>query len=242
MRRTQNMTRHGHVGMMSVMRELWRRVKANWNRTDTVLAVINTLALAAFIGNCWWESVWVCHLALALPLLVQLVWARHPGDALRRALLFGAILGWAWPLGEGLFVRGFGWWGEYLAPGPRIWDTPVYCVLVGWLAAAHIHYWSRRVIDIGYRVRVSVGYAAVTAFVLGLAGENLFVAGGIWSYDASVLDWWSVPAFVPVAYAIGFGVTPLVVRRNALGAFLVVSVTLYVACVGLGFATGFLPR
>ena len=145
-------------------------------------------------------------------------------------------------MGEGVVVRTVGWWGEYLAPGPRLWDTPLYCVLVGWLATAHIVYWSQRVTDIGYGRGVAVGCCVVTAFVLGLAGENLMVAAGIWVYAPSNQDWWNVPAFVPVSYGLGYGVLPFLRHYRVVPAALIFCLALAGVSVGAGLATGFFPR
>ena len=124
----------------------------------------NTVAFAVFIANCWWESVAVCYAASVAPLGLQLLRARFDGESpLRSALAFGALCAGVWPLGEGVVVRTAGWWGQYLAPGPRVWDTPLYCMLVGWLASTHVYYWARRTEEFGYGRGAAVACAGLTA-------------------------------------------------------------------------------
>lgn len=224
------------------MRTLWRRIRDNWDRTDSLVALSNTSALVVFVGNCWWESMWVCSLASAIPLAGQ-IWhgARTPGP-LRDGLIFGALIAGAWPIGEGLVTALFGWWGEYLAPGPVIWHTPVYCILIGWLASTHIFYVGRRTVELGYGRFAAVLTSVFTGFLLGLVGENLFVLSGMWRYHASELDWFSIPAFVPLAYGLGYGVLPLLHGWRIIPATALCGLTIIVSCVSLGLVTGFFPR
>ncbi|MDZ4860995.1 MAG: hypothetical protein SGI88_18635 [Candidatus Hydrogenedentes bacterium] len=224
------------------MRKAFRKIRAGWNRTDTTVAVCNVVSFAVFILNCRIESVWVCMFASAIPLALQLVRASRVNDSLRPALAFGAIIGAAWPLGEGLVTWSVGWWGEYLAPGPTVWHTPVYCMLIGWLASTHIFYVSRRTAELGFDGRATIANTFLTAALLGIIGENLFVGARMWVYHASDLDWFYVPAFVPVAYGIGYGILPLVKRWRVVHASAAVCATLLVVSVGLGFAVGFFPR
>ena len=77
---------------------------------------------------------------------------------------------------------------------------------------------------------------------MGVIGENFFVAARMWEYDPSPLDWFSVPAFVPIAYGIAYGNLPLLRDWHiglATSTFLLVTLAV---SVGLGLATGFFPR
>jgi hypothetical protein len=204
--------------------------------------VTNHVALAVFVGNCWWQSVVVCQAASAVPLALQFWRAQRADRVLRDALIFGALIGFAWPIGEGVLTTYLGWWGDYIAPGITIWRTPLYCILIGWLASTHLYYVSHRVEAMGYGLRTSIPVVGLSAFGMGLLGENLFVWSGMWSYATSGLDWWAVPAFVPVAYGAGYAVLPLLNRRRVLTTATACGVVLFSACVGLGLATGFFPR
>ena len=206
------------------------------------MALTNAAACAVFVGNCWWESLLVCYLACVVPIGLQAYRAARHSDGLRNAVVFGAIVALLWPLGEGVVVKTFGWWGDYTAPGPMIWETPVYCMLIGWLASTHVYYWSHRIIDIGYSVTTSVLCCGLTAMGLGVLGENLFVGARMWVYVPSEFDWWGVPAFVPIAYGVGYGIIPLLRRMRLVSGSLVFLSVLLVVCVGLGLAVGFFPR
>jgi len=224
------------------MKKHWRRIREHWNRTDTVVMATNHAALAAFIWNCWLDSVALCLAASAVPLAIQIVRAIRTDRLLRDALIFGAAIGFAWPFGEGLLTESLGWWGEYLAPGITVWHTPLYCIFIGWLASTHLYYLSHRLGEMGYGRRTSMALVGVTAFGMGLLGENLFVWANMWRYDVSGLDWWAIPAFVPIAYGAGYAVLPLLNRRGVWTVSAVCGVVLFVFCVGLGLATGFFPR
>ncbi len=224
------------------MRKHWQRIRRSWNRTDTVVMVTNHAALAAFIGNCWWQSVGVCQAACAIPLMIQIAWALRRDRLLRDALIFGAIIGFAWPVGEGIVTATLGWWGEYLAPGFTIWYTPLYCILIGWQASTHLYYLSHRLAAMGYGKRTAMAVVGFTAFGMGLAGENLFVWAGMWRYDTSPMDWWAIPAFVPIAYGMGYAVLPLLDRWRLLSTTAACAALLFAACVGFGLAFGFFPR
>lgn len=219
-----------------------QQIRSNWNRTDTFVQTTNTVSFVVFIANTWWGSAWVCTLASLVPLALQIVWTQRKKDSLRRALAFGACVGAAWPAGEGFVTRAFGWWGDYLAPGPVVWRTPVYCMLIGWLASTHICYVTHRTLEIGWSTRAAAVHAVIMAAIIGVIGENLFVAAKMWVYYPSNLDWVSVPAFVPVAYGIGYGILPFVARWRAVYAAAAVAATLLVVSVGLGLAVGFFPR
>jgi len=220
----------------------FRRLKANWNRTDTFVLTTNVAAFFVFVGNTWWGSAWVCTLASAAPIALQVLRARAVDDALRPALVFGACIGGAWPLGEGVVTWAVGWWGEYLAPGPVVWRTPVYCMLIGWLASTHIYYVARRTLEMGWGTSIAFANTVISAALLGVIGENLFVSAKMWAYFPSDLDWAAVPAFVPVAYGIGYSILPLTTRWRAVWAAVAVAWLLLVVSVGLGLATGFFPR
>ncbi|MCL4691253.1 MAG: hypothetical protein KJ060_01895 [Candidatus Hydrogenedentes bacterium] len=224
------------------MRKHWRRIRDHWNRTDTVVMATNHAALGVFVANCWWHSPIVCQLASAVPLAFQIRRAVRSDRLLRDALVFGAIIGFAWPVGEGLVTAVFGWWGQYLAAGITIWHTPLYCILIGWLASTHLYYLSHRLEAIGYGRISGVAVVGLTAFGMGLLGENLFVWANMWRYDTSGLDWWAIPAFVPVAYGVGYAILPLLNRWRAEATALACGAVLIVTCVGFGLASGFFPR
>lgn len=204
---------------------------------------VNTIAFFMFVGNCWWESLGACYAALLLPLTLQTAWVVRARDrALAEALMFGAIVGFLWPFGEGVVVRMFGWWGGYLAPGPKLWDTPLYCVLIGWVASAYCFYWALRVHEMGYSRRVGGLLACLTALCIGAVGENLFVGARMWFYAPSSLDLFLVPAFVPVGYGLGYTMLPLFRGRNVVATGLAFNCAMLVICVSLGLLSGFFPR
>jgi len=224
------------------MRELFRRIRTNWSRTDTVVFVSNTGAFLFLVANCWWKSVALCYAVLFAALLVQASRASRAPDALRRAFVLGGIIALLWPVGEGLVVRVVGWWGAYnAAPGPRIWDTPVYCVLVGWVSFTYCVYLAERTQEAGYGVAWACAVSGATALVLGVLGENLFAEAGMWRYTPSDLDLWSVPAFVPVSYGLASATFPLLRRAAVVPAALAFCIVLLVLSVGLGLVVGFFP-
>lgn len=222
------------------MKSIWRTIRANWRWSDGLVLVSNTAVFLVFIGNCWWRSLPLCFAAPLGALALQCLRARRDGT-LRDAVLFGAAVAAMWPLGEGVFVRVFGWWGEYLDAGPRIWETPLSCSLVGWLASTHCFYVARRALEMGYGRAVAAGVVGVTAFLIGLMGENFFVAAGIWVYRPSILDWWHIPAFLPVAYGLGYAIIPLARGGRLLPATVAFLLWLPVICAGLGWLTGYFP-
>jgi hypothetical protein len=222
------------------MRKLWRILRTHWNRSDTVYALSGIVSLGLFVGNCWWESLAVCYVTLLVPLVVQL--SRAPRDeTVRSAHVFGFLVFLAWPLGEGAIVRLVGWWGEYLAPGPQIWDTPLYCMLIGWVASAHCFYVMRRSRDMGLGKTGQVFLVGFSAFLLGLIGENLFVGASMWVYTPSNMDFGGIPAFLPFAYGLGYGLLPLIDRLHIIVATVVFLLWMLVTCVGLGLLVGFFP-
>jgi hypothetical protein len=226
---------------MSRLRHTWQRIRRGWKRTDTIVLLTNLAAFGLFIGNCWWESVNVAITASAVPLAIQARRARLD-PTLRSALLFGALTGFLWPLGEWFVVNVFGWWGSYTAPGFRILETPFYCVLIGWLSSAYLAYLAARILELEFRLRTAVIQVGITALALGFLGENLFVSGGMWTYDKSGLDWYRVPAFVPIAYALGYAALPLLRRFPLVPRTLIFTLILLIVSLALGLATGFFPR
>jgi len=232
-----------------MIQEFWLRISTNWNRTDTLVVVLNNATLAVFIGNCAWQSVEVTYLTLLVSIAVEVAWAArawlrgvpHPGP-LAKALTFGFIVGGLWPLGEGILVNTLGWWGQYLAPGPNVWETRVYCMLVGWAASTYCAYVAHRTLDVGYGTAVAAVVMGLTAFIAGAIGENLFAIAGMWEYAPSNLDLFFVPAFVPVGYAIAYASYPLFRRFHVVIATLCFCVCAFVALTGLGVATGFFPH
>jgi len=223
--------------MLSVL----RNVKSKWRRTDTILHAANTFAFAMLIANCWWQHVWVVYLACGLPLLVQ-AWRSQRDAILRHAIVAGVVVGLTWPIGEGLVVRAFGWWGEYRAAGVRIWDTPMYCIVIGALASAHCLYVGRRAFEMGYGLRGWAFVSGLSAMAIGLIGENLFVWAGMWTYAPSILDIGNVPVFVPFAYGVGYSLLPLLRHIPAAPMALLFNLIMMVISVTFGLATGFFPR
>jgi len=225
------------------MQNTRQMIRANWNRTDTVVIALNVSAGFAYLGNCWWQSIGVCYAAALIPLLIQTIWSWQRGDtALRDALLIGLGLGIAWPIGEGITVNVLGWWGEYTAPGPYIWHTAAYCVLIGWLATAHIAYLATRATAIGFSRGAAAAVAGISAFVTGLAGENFFVAADMWTYREATWQFWSIPAFLPIAYAFGYAVLPAFQTRPVVIRMAVLLGCLFITCTGFGIASGFFPE
>jgi hypothetical protein len=236
----------------------WRKLKQHWGRTDTIVLSGNLFALGLFVGNCWWESVSVCYAACGVPLGFQGFWGLcgkrsrtglvEPSESdsaralLLRSLILGGVVGWLWPLGEWLVVNVLGWWGQYLAPGIRILETPIYCILIGWLASAYCAYVAGRALQMGFGVMHAAMASGVTALGLGALGENLFVAAKMWTYDASSWDWGAVPAFVPIAYGLSYAMVPLWRRLHAVTAALLFTGVMLALTVLTGVLAGFFPR
>jgi hypothetical protein len=226
----------------SRMREFWQRLKRHWNRTDTLVTLTSLASLGLCIANCWWESVVVACAAAVVPIAMQALGAVRDPEPLVDALLFGAAIAFLWPVGEWVTVRTVGWWGNYVAPGFKLLDTPLYCVLIGWAATTYCYYWGRRVRDMGNGAWMSAFVSGSSALVAGAIGENLFVAARMWTYDASSWDWGHVPAFVPIAYGLGYATLPLGHRLPLPAAVVVFGFFLSAAGIGLGWAFGFFPR
>ncbi len=206
------------------------------------MLVCNTVALVLLIGNCWWESVAACYVALLLPLSFQVLHAYRDAGPLRRGLLFGVLVAAVWPIGEWFIVNVFGWWGEYVGAGPRVLETAVYCMLIGWLASTYCYYVGERTMDLGYSVRAACLVAGGSALGLGIVGENLFVAARMWTYVPSAWEWGAVPAFLPVSYGIGYATVPLFRRSGVLPTTIAFASVLFSVSIALGLLTGFLPR
>jgi hypothetical protein len=229
------------------MLEHLRRLRSTWNTTDTIVVVGNTLSFFLFLANCWWESVEVTYAASVGPLVAQgLRWRmsqRLLGDRLLgEALVFGLMVGALWPIGEWIVVNGLGWWGSYLAAGPKILETPLYCVLVGWLASTYCYYVGKRAHELGYGRAVWAVACGGSAFFVGIVGENFLVAARMWEYEPSAWDWGQVPAFVPISYGISYGAIPLLRAIPVIPKTILFTGLTLVVCVTLGLATGFFPR
>lgn len=223
------------------MPSLIRRIRATWNTTDTAVIGGNTLAFLLLIYNTQRESTMLCYVALVPPLLLQ-GYVQRRDATLRRALWFGMVVGMTWPLGEGIVVRVLGWWGRYLGYGVYLWDTALYCALIGWLACTYLAYLYERIQALGYRWQTAAFHTALSAIVLGAIGENLFVWSRMWEYESSDWDWFDVPAFVPIAYGLSYAFLPLVKRFPIMTAGLVFNaITAALAC-SLGLASGYFPR
>jgi hypothetical protein len=223
------------------MRKFWKLIRSNWTRTDTLVFGGNAIAFGLFIGNVWWESLAVCYTATIVPLTMQAIQCRLE-KTLRSAFIFGAVVGLTWPIGEGIVVRAFGWWGQYLQNGPFIWDTGLYCALIGWLACTYLRYLYERTMQFGYSQRTAIIHVAVSALGLGAVGENLFVHARMWEYHASTWDWGAVPAFVPIAYGLSYAFLPVIKRWKAVPAALAFNGITGVLAVALGLAVRFFPR
>lgn len=219
----------------------WRRLRRGWRRSDTVLHGSNIAVFAALVLNCGIGSPWLVLVVCCAALALQGAASRFD-PALRRAWLLGLGLGLSWPFGEGLVVRLFGWWGAYLAPGPRIWDTPLYCVVIGALASAHCAFVGKRAEELGYGLWGWAVVSGLSALAVGALGENLFVWSGMWRYEEAAWMIGDVPAFVPVGYGLCYAALPLLRRLSPIPQSLAFNGLMLVLCVGLGIASGFFPR
>jgi len=212
--------------------------RAAWCATDGWVLAANAAALAGHLGNTSWRSVDVVYAATLLPLAVLA--ARSGRDAtLRWALLFGVTTGLLWALGEGVFARAFGWWGRYHAAGPRVWDTPVYCLLVGAQASSHVAYIAMRSLD----ARLAPGFVAfltaLHALGLSTAGENLLVAAGMWSYVPWGWMWGAVPVWVVAGYSAAYVSIPWLRRLRAVPAAATFTALTFVTGVAAALVVGF---
>jgi hypothetical protein len=227
--------------MIVQAKDAWRRVLTHWNWSDTAVFGPNICAFGLLVGNCWWHSLAVVYWTVGGALLLQATRVgRDP--ALRRALAFGGLTALIWAGAEWAFTQVTGWWGEYLVMGPAILDTPVYTVMIAWLANSYLVYVERRTRDLGYGTIVSGVLSVVGGFCLGIIGENLYVSGRMWVYHPSALDWWGVPAFIPISYALAAATLPWASRRSVPVAAVAYEAATVCAGIGLGLLIGFYPR
>lgn len=226
-----------------MLRAIWKQVKSHWDRTDTLILVTNGLAFLIYTGNCWWDQRWLSYAVAGFCLALQAMWAIRRPSSLREALLFGLVIGALWPLGEGVVGGIFGWWGKYEVGGLRVWHTPLYAMLICWHASAHIAYVGHRTHEYGYRLRVAIVITGLTAFMLGLLGENYFVAAGVWSYVDTQWQFWAVPAFIPISYGLGYAAyLPIRRRLDLIPTCIALAAWTLTEAVLLGVLTGFFPR
>ncbi len=222
--------------------ELQATIRAGMRGADGVVFVGNTIAFFLFLGNCWWDSVAIAYGGALLPLALQCAWLGTGDKTLRESLLFGAVIGIGWPIGEYAVVHSLGWWGAYLAPGPKVLETPLYCLLVGALASSYCYYVAARTREIGYGEGAAIVVSGTSALLLGVLGENFFVMAGMWTYDTSSLDIGYVPAFVPIGYAFAYSAIPPLQRAPLIVSAIGLLFATLISTVGLGLVTGFFPR
>jgi hypothetical protein len=228
--------------MFPFMKNIFRAIRAHWNWSDTAVLGGNLVALGLFIGNCWWELLFVATTGALGPLILQGARARTGDTTLKTALVVGGVTAFCWPAGEWCIGETLGWWGSYLKTGYMVLDTPLYTVLIGWLGSAYCVYIGLRTREMGFPALAAVFMSGITGFGLGVLGENLFVGAGMWTYEMAQWRFWAVPAFIPVGYGIAYGAQPLFNRWPSVvnGLALVAAIT--IASVVLGLITGFFPR
>jgi len=211
-----------------------QRIRTHWNRQDTTVLVATLTSFVILLANCIFRDprITVASSCLGLAILFS-------RPALLRPVIFGAIIAWLWPVGEWITVHRLGWWGEYTLAGPRILFTPLYCVLVGWLATTYCYYISFRIIEFGYSLRTAMILTGLSAFALGVVGENLYVFTGVWRYFATPLHIGSVPAFIPVAYGLGYAILPMLRRYRLPHAAAIFAPWLMAVCLILWLLSGF---
>lgn len=217
------------------------RIRANWNRADTVVLTATGFAFALLVANAWFNSLWLCYLALTAPLLGAPI-ACGKDESFYRAYAFGAGIGLTWPLAEGTAAHVLGWWGRYLGGGPCLWNTPVYCVLIGWLSCFYLVYLHERIRLLGFGMPIATATTSLSAILLGTLGENLFAWAGMWEYGRADWMWMDVPAFVPVSYGICFLSMPWVRTLSLPNGVVVFNVASALTGYFLGWSTGFYPR
>lgn len=181
--------------------------RAAWLPTDGWVLGVSAVALGAHLCNTAWRAVEVVYAASLVPLVILTVCARRDAT-LRWALGFGTMTALLWAVVEGVWARIFGWWGTYDAAGPRLWDTPLYCLLVGAQASTHVTYIALRSLEFRISRRLVAGLTGLHALGLATLGENLLVAAGMWSYRPWGSMWGAVPAFVVASYATGYVAVP----------------------------------
>ena len=191
--------------------------RAAWCATDGWVLAANAAALAGHFCNTSWRSVDVVYAATLVPLAVLAARSRRD-PTLRWALGFGVTAAFLWAFGEGAFARLFGWWGRYEACGPRVWDTPVYCLLVGAQACSHVAYLALRSLEAHLAPGLVAILTGLHALGLSAAGENLLVAAGMWSYLPWGWMWGAVPAWVVVGYSASYVAIPPLRRLHAVPA------------------------
>jgi hypothetical protein len=202
----------------------YRRIRSNWNPSDTAVLLTSLGATAAFIANAWLESVTLVYIATLIPIAFYAWRASKSDQTICQAVIFGGIVAWLWPFGEAFVVHRAGWWGAYLAPGPKILETPIYCILIGWLASTYCFYIGQRATDIGYGDRITGLITGLTALLAGIIGENL------------------VPAFVPITYGICYGILPALRPVRIVPRTLIFTTFTLFVSMALGFAFGFFPH
>lgn len=209
-----------------------------WRATDAWVLGANAVGLAGHLGNLSWRSVDVVYAATLLPLAT--IAARSRRDpTLRWALLFGLTAGLLWALGEGVFARMFGWWGRYHAAGPRVWDTPVYCLLVGAQACSHIVYVALRTLEARFHARLVAVLTGLHALGIATAGENLLVSAGIWSYVPWGWMWGRVPVWVVAGYSAAYVAVPALRRMRPVPAAAVFTAVTFVTGVAAALVVRF---
>jgi hypothetical protein len=140
---------------------------------------------------------------------------------------------------EGVWARIFGWWGTYGAAGPRLWDTPVYCLVVGAHACTHVAYFSLRALEVRIARPLAAGLTMLHALVLATIGENLLVAAGMWTYRTWGWMWGTVPAWVVLGYGVTYAAVPWLRTRRPLAAAVIFSVLTFLTGLLASLAVGF---
>jgi hypothetical protein len=214
----------------------------SWDRTDTWVLTLNTLAFCVFIGNCWWHSLTAVYVGCVVPLALQGVHAVYKRGALYDSLVFGCVVGCMWPFGEWFVAHTLGWWGQYLQPDIAILETPLYAILIAWLASTYCVYAGLRARAAGFGAWAASLVSGVSALGIGAIGENLFVSAAQWHYESATFHLGAVPTFIPVSYALSYALAPLLRKAPVLlGAFALTLIMLVIS-MGLGLAVGFFPR
>jgi len=228
--------------MTGHLREFWWRLRTHWNGSDTAVLVPNLCAFVLLVVNCWNHSIAIAYVAAGVPLVIQGMRARYDRACLGRAVVFGGLTVLLWSGAEWLSTRVIGWWGQYDTKGIMILDTPLYCLLIAWQSNTYLCHFERRAREWGYGWRVASCFAGFSALSLGVLGENLYVAAGMWSYHPSAVDWLAAPAFIPVTYGLVGLTLPFLARwRVWVAAVVYVALTVFIS-VALGLAIGFYPR
>lgn len=202
----------------------------------------NVLAFGLLAAHAAWRDPTVATFAVGIALAAQMLGALRWNGALSSATKFGVLIALLWILGDAIMIHLAGRRGQIHIPGVALGETPPLVLLVAWLTATHIHYWTRRVLDLGYGGVVASAFAGFSALVLGTVGVSLFVEAGLWSYADATWVWWHVPAFVPIAYGLAFAVLPALLRTPVALRALALAALMLVLTLGLGHAVGCFPR